>query len=378
MRAPSRARARTQRTNVLSPIIPRNWPRNWFQTRLKIFAIILLALLATSSLTPARLSTQEMPVLVGRIEGDDVTVKTTTSSGVEMNAGPTVVANGSDVTVRSGHALLLLDAGGEVSICAPAHFTLLKSAGATTLALDYGRVHPSLDSSETFTIYTALVVATPVAISGARRDTTLGLDENGEMCILTTRGAMRVEPQFAGQSLIVPQGGVVSLAGGQIESLRSNASSCSCDFPRASVERPHPSPAREIATLSHPLRPEEKKPDVSTPTAPAQEPIYTVLMPPLTFDASSPAPPPDPSPETMLLIREVRVRPSVVFRGHVNPAPLQSALVPSTPSAPADLPPPLHADDHRVESQPGILTRMRNFFRKLAGKAPCAGTGCTN
>jgi len=338
----------------------------------------LLALLATLTLAPARLSTQEMPVIVGRIEGDDLAVKTTTSSGVEINAGPTVVANGSDVTVRSGHALLLLDAGGEVSICGPAHFTLLKSAGATTLALDYGRVHPSLDSPETFTIYTAQVIATPVSISGAARDTTLGLDENGEMCILTARGAMRVEPQFAGQSLIVPQGGVVSLAGGQIESLRGNASSCSCDFPRASMERTRPSPAREIAALSRPLPPEPKKPGAGIPPAPAQEPIYTVLMPPLSFDASSPAPPPDPSPETILLVREARVRTSVVFRGHVNPAPVQSALMQFAPSAPAASPAPMQADDRRVESKPGILMRMRNFFRKLTGQAPCLSTGCTN
>jgi hypothetical protein len=354
---------------VLSPIIPRNWSG----THLKTFAITLLALLAMSSLTPARLSTQETPAIVGRIEGDDLAVKTTTSSGVEINAGPTVVANGSDVTVRSGHALLLLDAGGEVSICGPAHFTLLKSAGATTLALDYGRVHPSLDSSETFTIYTAQVVATPVAISGARRDTTLGLDETGEMCILTARGAMRVEPQFAGQSLIVPQGGVVTLADGQIESLRGNASSCSCDFPRASVERPRPLPAREVGPLSHPLPPEPKKPGASIPPAPAQEPIYTVLMPPLSFDASSPAPPADPSPETILLVREVRVRPSVVFRGHVNPAPVQAMS-----NAPAALPPPQRVEDHRVESQPGLLTRVRNFFRNLAGQQPCASPGCGN
>ncbi len=368
-RAPSRVRTRTQRTNVLSPIIP----RNWFETRLKTFVIMLLAALAAISLTPARLSTQDMPVIVGRIEGDDLAVKTTINGGVELNAGPTVVASGSDVTVRSGHALLLLDAGGEISICGPAHFTLLKSAEAITLALDYGRVHPTLDSSETFTIFTPLVVATPVAISGARRDTTLGLGENGEMCILTARGAMRVEPQFSGQSLIVPQGGVVSLAGGQIESLRGDASSCSCDFPRANMERPRASPSREIGSLSHPLQPEQKKPDVSTPPAPAQEPVYTVLMPPLSFDASSPAPPPDPSPETIHLVREVRMRPLVVFRGHVNPAPVQA-----TPSAPAASPPSRPADDRPAESQPSIMTRVRNFFRKLTGQAPCAGAGCGN
>jgi hypothetical protein len=351
---------------VLSLIIR----RNWFETRLKAFAITLLVVLAAISLTPARLSTQNMPVIVGRIEGDDLAVKTTTNSGVEINAGPTVVANGSDVTVRSGHALLLFDAGGEVSICGPAHFTVVKSTGAITLALDYGRVHPSLDSSETFTIYTPQVVATPVAISGARRDTTLGLDQNGEMCILTARGAMRVEPQFAGQSLIVPQGGVVNLSDGQVESLHSDASSCSCDFPRASMERPRPATSQEISALRRPLEPNRKKLGTATPPAHPQEPVYTVIMPPLSFDASSPAPPPDPNPETILLVREVRMRPTVVFRGHVNPAPVQT-----TPSVVAS-PPPKPADDRPAPSQPGIIARMQNFFRKLTGQAPCAGAGC--
>jgi hypothetical protein len=348
--------------------------RNWFDIRLKTFAITLPVLLAAISLTPARLSTQNMPAVVGRIEGEDLAVKTTTSAGIEINAGPTVVASGSDVTVNSGHALLLLDAGGEISICGPAHFTLVKSTGAITLALDYGRVHPSLESSETFTIYTPQVVATPVAISGARRDTTLGLDQDGEMCILTARGAMRVEPQFAGQSLIVPQGGVVDFSGGQIESLHSDASSCSCDFPRASIKRPLPTASRDIGALSHPLQPKQKKPDTAIPPALSQEPVYTVIMPPLSFDASSPAPPPDPSPETILLVREVRMRPTVVFRGHVNPAPVQVAAA----GAPAALPPSKPSDDRREAPQPGILTRMRNFFHKLTGQAPCAGAGCGN
>jgi hypothetical protein len=314
-----------------------------------------------------------MPAIVGRIEGEDLEVKTTTNAGVEIDAGQTVVASGSDVTVRSGHALLLLDAGGEISICGPAHFTLVKSSGAITLALDYGRVHPSLDSPETFTIYTASVVATPVAIAGARRDATLGLGQDGEMCILTARGAMRVEPQFAGQSLIVPQGGVVNFSGGQIESLRSDASSCSCDFPRASAEGPLASPSREITALSRPRQPNPKNPDAATPPAFSQEPVYTVIMPPLSFDANSPAPPPDPSPETILLVREIRMRPTVVFHGHVNPAPAQAAL-----SASATLPTSKPADNRRANPQPSLMARVRNFFQRLAGKGPCEGSGCTN
>jgi hypothetical protein len=347
--------------------------RNWFETRLKTFAITLLAVLAAIPFAPVRLLTQSMPVIVGRIEGDDLAVKTITNAGVEIDAGPTVVASGSDVTVRSGHALLLLDAGGEISICGPAHFTLVKSTGAITMALDYGRVHPSLDSPATFTIYTPSVVATPVAIAGGRRDATLGLGQDGEMCILTARGAMRVEPQFAGQSLIVPQGGVVDFSGGQIESLRSDASSCSCDFPRARMEPPRPSPSREISALSHPRQPDPQKPDVATPPALSQEPIYTVIMPPLTFDANSPAPPPEPSPETILLVREIRMRPTVVFHGHVNPAPVQAAL-----SASAALPPPTPVADRRANLQPSLMARVRNFFQKLAGKGPCEGSGCAN
>jgi hypothetical protein len=360
---------------VLSVIIR----RNWIKFRLSGIAIALLAIVAAISITPSRLSTQNMPVIIGRIEGDDLEVKTTTKAGIEIDAGPTVVAGGSEVTVRSGHALILLDSGGEISICGPAHFTLVNSTGAITLALDYGRVHPSLSSSETFTIYTASVVATPLSISGARRDTTLGLDQNGEMCILTARGAMRVEPQFAGQSLIVPQGGVVNLTGGQIDSLHSDASSCSCDFPRASMEHARPPISREIATLRHPVQPSRKKPESATPPSLSQGPIYTVIMPPLSFDVNSPSPPPDPSPETILLVREVRMRSTVVFRGHVNPAPaLAAASILAAPTVPATSQPQGPVDDRRKAAEPGLMARLRTFFQKLKGQSPCAGAGCSN
>jgi hypothetical protein len=348
-------------------------PRKRVQSRLKIFAAVLLAILTLLSVRGGRISAQDLPAIVGRIEGDDLEVVTITLTGVERNAAPTVVAGGSEITLRSGHALLSLDSGGEIGICGPAHFKLLKSAGAITLALDYGRVHPSLDSMETFTIYTPTIIATPIAISGGRRDLTVGLEQNGEMCVLTARGAMRIEPQFSDQSLIVPQGGTVSLVGGQIESLRGDASACSCDFPRASLERPRPSPRREISALNHPQQPERMKTDDPPQPAAAGEPIYTVLMPPLSFDSNSPAPPPDPSPETILLVREVRLLPSVVFHGHVNPAPVQTVAATAVTSGPHN-----HTEGPPAESKPGLLDRMRNFFRKLTGRGPCAGAGCTS
>ena len=360
--------------------------KHWVAAWTLLLAAALVALAAVIALRNTPISAQDFPAIIGRIEGDDLEVATTTPAGIEKDAAPTIVATGSDVTLRSGHALVLLNGGGEISVCGPAHFKLIKSSGAVTLALDYGRVHPSLDTADGFTIYTPTIVATPIAISGGRRDLTVGLEPDGEMCVLTARGAMRVEPQFSDQSMIIPQGGTVSLSGGQVNSLQADVSACSCDYPRSRIEpvRPalsqHPqSPAAEqpgeVATLAPPSAPKSRRTqNAAPPSAASGEPVYTVLMPPLSFNANSPEPPPDPSPETIVLVRQVRLRPTFEYRGHVNPAPTQAAapLAATPPTVPApsqEQPPP----------QPGLIDRVRNFFRKLTSTndSPCAGAGCS-
>lgn len=359
---------------MLSLTIPKKYLATWT----KIFAVALLAIIAAFFIRSARIAAQDFPSVLGRIEGDDLEVATKTPAGVETDAAPTVVASGSDVTLRSGYALLLLNGGGQVGICGPAHFKLIKSSGALTLALDYGRIHPLLESADEFKIFTPTIVATPIGIAGAPRDMTVGLGQDGEMCMLTARGAMRVEPQFSEQSVIVPQGGTVSLAGGQIESLQADASACSCDFPRARMEtsdsarNAHSRPARDIGTLAPPAPPDRKRASNAAPPPPTTgEPVYTVLMPPLSFDANSAEPPSDPSPETILLVREVRLRPLVEFRGHVNPAPSEAALPPAPPVAPT---PP---DKRPPASRPSFLDRVRTFFRRLTSfnKASRSGAG---
>lgn len=358
-------------------------PRKRLTTWIKILAVSMPAIVAALSIGNAHISAQDFPAVIGRIEGDDLEVVTTTPTRIETDAAPTVVASGSDVTLRSGHALLMLNAGGEISICGPAHFKLIRSSGAVTLALDYGRVHPSLESTDAFTIYTPTIVATPIAIAAGPRDITVGLEQNGEMCVLTTRGAIRVEPQFfSDQSMIIPQGGIANLSGGQIESLQGDASSCSCDFPRAHMEAPksapsvpaHAQPVPDISALAPPLPPQSRGAQNSQPPSapPSGEPVYTVLMPPLSFNAASPEPPPEPAPETILLVREVRLRPSVEFRGHVNPAPSQAVAAHVSPPA------PIPSSSRPAESPPGIFDRVRSFFRRLTGKGPCAGTGCNS
>jgi hypothetical protein len=346
-----------------------------------LLASALLAVLALLSVRNTKISAQNFPPVVARIEGDDLEVVTSAPSGVERDAAPTVVASGSEVTVRSGHALLMLNTGGEVSVCGPARFKLIESSGTVTLALDYGRVHPSLENSEGFTIYTPAIVATPIAIAGGRRDITLGLQESGEMCMLTARGAMRVEPQFSDQSVIVPQGGTVSLAGGQIESLQADPAACSCDFPRARLQTPqslapaeHSQPPVEISALAPPIAPQRRKTEnLPPPSASGSEPVYTVLMPPLSFNAASPEPPPAPAAETILLVREVRLRPAAEFRGHVSLAP-EPAVPPAAP--PVALAPP---EALPPTEKPTLLDRVRIFFRRLASTAepPCAGAGCS-
>jgi hypothetical protein len=355
---------------------------------LKLFSAALLAVVASVSLRDAHISAQDFPSVIGRIEGDDLEVATTTPSGVQRNASPTVVASGSDVTLRSGHALLMLNTGGEISVCGPAHFKLIQSSGSVTLALDYGRVHPSLESSDVFTIYTPTIVATPIAIAGGMRDATVGLDQSGEMCVLTDRGALRVEPQFAEQSMLVPQGGSMSLSGGEVSSLHADASACSCDYPRARLDAPsatsagsasasHAAPPVDIAALASPVAPPRRKIDsMPAPSASGKEPIYTVLMPALSFNANSPEPPPMPSPETIMLVREVRLRPLYEFRGRVNPAPEQATPAQSQSAAPASASP----NQQAPAPKPGLFDRMRNFFRSLTSNnnetSPCAGVGC--
>jgi hypothetical protein len=378
-----------------------------FAVCVKFFVAALSAVLAilTVPLRDAHLAAQDFPAVIARIEGDDLQVATPTPSGVQTNASPTVVASGSDVTVRSGHALLMLNTGGEVSVCGPAHFHVIESSGAVTLALDYGRVHPALENSEGLTIYTPTVVATPVAIAGGLREATLGLETTGEMCVLAHRGAMRVEPQFAGQSMIVPQGGSVILAGGQLSSLTADASACSCDYPRARLDSPapkqpasadageHASPALDIAALTAPAAPPSRRVDNTAPPAPSgKEPVYTVLMPALSFSANSPEPPPAtastsaPAEEAILLVREVRLRPLFEYRGHVNPAPAverynvspeASSPSPSgaTPGAAPEPTPPKQSP----APKPGLLDRFREFFRRWTTDnetSPCAGVGC--
>src|SRR5580692_10708672 len=142
--------------------------RQFFNARILATSIVALAgfvlyrapLLLPQSTAEARAGSLE---IVGRLTGDDVAVTGAVNIDVENGRSTATLGSGSDVTVRSGQAKIDLVEGGDIAVCGPAHFSVLKSGGSITVALDYGRVHPQLDSAVPLAIYTPLIVATPVA-----------------------------------------------------------------------------------------------------------------------------------------------------------------------------------------------------------------------
>lgn len=281
---------------------------------------------------------------------------------------------------------MTLSGGGQIDICGPAKFTLLQSGAAVTLALNFGRMRVQLPAAAQLRIFTPTIVATPIDIGGAPRDFTVGLDLSDSLCVVATSGALKLEHQFTGEGLIVPQSGEFFLAAGKLLPVAGVVGSCQCaslqariapsasqPLPRspemgltskpqpeppavsegasqpAAFPQPEPPPPaeasnpgpaiqiRQLATANQ-LHPNTPAPSNEVPDAPAVSiPIYKVVMPPLTFSANGPAPPGEPSTDMILLVRIAHVEPEWQFKGRVEAPQLEqvSAREPSrSPSAP--------------------------------------------
>lgn len=297
----------------------------------------------------------QAPEVIGRIEGEAFTARGQVSIAQDGGRSVTTLLSGSEVAVASGHARLTLAEGGEIDICGPAQLSLLKSGGAITLALSYGRVHVRVSAELPLQIYTAMVTASPVSVGGKPRDAVIGLDAGGEMCVYAAHGAVRLENQFSGQRVLVPQLGEVSVPGGQIESVREATGGCRCEIPIAKKESPElpkaPDPAAPVRAHVQEKRDALKK---------EEGPVFTAVMPPLTFSAESPAPPPLPRPQMIQLIRGVRLQPTVYSgrverAGQARQSPQQTATAASEQAQPEAV-------------KVGFGTRFKNFFRRLFGR----------
>src|SRR5580704_13358265 len=302
---------------------------------------------------------------VGLIEGEDIRVTGPMSVEVVGGQTKTILRSGSDVLVKSGQARISLVEGGQISICGPAHFSVLKSGGSLTVALENGAIHAMLEREPALTVYTAEIQAQTVAIGDDPREILVGFESPGMMCIRTYRGALRVEQQLSGRSVIVPQGVDVMLANAQIDAMRNGSGQCRCEL-RIAKSRTIPAPGIGTTARVGESGKSEAAPNASdAPTSSErtdkkEEPIYTVIMPPLRFDANAKVQA-EPDPRLMVIVRRVRVRPSLVFQGRVEEQPVATAA--ATPPQP----PVASAPANSVVPAPqgSVVDRVRSFFRKL-------------
>lgn len=298
---------------------------------------------------------------VGVIEGEAISVNGPMNVEVVHGQVKAVLRSGSKVNVRTGEARIELPEGGQIVICGPAHFSVLKAAGALTLALDSGTIHAQIGSEISLTVYTAQIQAHPISIGNGAEDVVVGLDTAGAMCIRANKGAIRVEQQLTGQSVIVPQGGDVSLANGQIESLQSSGGRCTCELQTAIKLMITKTEVSQLATRDDSKK---KSPEAKQPTQQAvqeneqpEEPVYQVFMPPLRYDAKAKVQA-DFDPNLIILVRRVHVRPTLIFQGRVEGDPvLAQATAPAgAPKKDATLPKP---------AEETTWSRVRSYFRKL-------------
>src|SRR5258708_26805588 len=77
-----------------------------------------------------------------------------------------------------------------------------------------------------------------VAIGDGPRDALVGFDASGAMCIGAIHGAIRVEQQLIGQSVLIPQAGDIFVFNGQLDNLRSSAGHFACELQIAKTTSP--------------------------------------------------------------------------------------------------------------------------------------------
>jgi hypothetical protein len=170
-----------------------------------------------------------------------------------------------------------------------------------------------------------------------------------------------LEQQLTGQSVLIPQAGDVLLPNGQLDGLRATAGHCACDLQAAKAIPPAQPEVSQLASTEEAprkvpnARPDPLPPPVDRPAA-KEEPIYQVFMPPLIYDANAKVQPEIDS-RMIVLVRRVRVRPTLLFQGRVagvtaataTPAPSVASNAPKTAAPAGD----------------SFVNRVRSFVRKL-------------
>jgi hypothetical protein len=338
-------------------------------------ALLALGTMALWALSSPVVGTAQTPTpepqgeIIGTIEGQAIALKGPMSVQVVGNEVKTLLRSGVDVRVKTGQARIELTAGGTIAICGPAHISMLKTANALTIALDSGTIHAHVEGKLTLTIFTAQIQAKPIAIGDGPQDVLVGFDTPGLMCVRAARGAVRLEEQFGSQSVVVPQGGDVVLANGQLEGLRSNSALCACEAYSAPQEHASSSPEISVPATSEEVKKSaaknasDSKSPAPAPDPPkaANEPTYQVFMPPLRYDASQKVQD-EPDPKLIVLVRRVRVRPTLIFESKVegeaagSGAKSLSAAATKPQNTTTKAPPPANGS---------LVDRVKSFLKSL-------------
>ena len=335
--------------------------------RRRTLALAVICTVAAGAFLTAAAARTDQPLsdTVGTIDGALIAISGPMSVEVVHGLTKTILRSGSDVRVKSGSARIDLVEGGQITICGPAHFSVLKSGGSLTIALDTGTIHVYIEREPALTIYTPQIQAQTVAIGDGPQDALFGFDTEGAMCMRANQGAVRIEQQLTGQSVLIPQGGDVLFLNGQLDTLRGSAGHCSCE---AQVAKAAP-PQLEIGQLATAEEARKNAPAVkpNLPPAPAEkpavkeEPVYQFFMPPLIYDANAKVQS-EVDPRMIALVRRVRVRPTLIFQGRVE-AGTVAAVTP--PSAPAPGGTTAQKPSASAPASDSIVDRVRHFVRKL-------------
>lgn len=316
-----------------------------------------LGLFCLTCTAPAQPTT---PDIVAHIQGNDLSI-----NDQPLVAASTLVSveNGNVVTVHSGEASMRLANGGEVSVCGPAKFTVLaNSDGAITLALDFGRVHVNLPGSIDLRVLTPAIVATPIDINGGKRDIVVGLDQNDSLCVLAAAGAVRLEQQFSGQRMIVPESGDFSLQSGQLVPVTDTGGSCKCAAaPQTAPEQTFgtdtastfPTPAGTHSFAS----PFQQQVANAPLLAPSENRID---LPAMAYSSAAPSPPTVPTEETAALVRKIRDDPDWEFTGSVSAPDFARAM--SRALGESDEPAELHHSTESAKKPGGFWASLKRLL----------------
>jgi hypothetical protein len=180
------------------------------------------------------------------------------------------------------------------------------------------------------------------------------------MCIRANKGAVRIDQQLTGQSLLIPQNGDVSIANGQLESLQTTTGRCACEL--QITAKPADPVVTEVSVLASTdeLKKKAAAPKPAKSSAPAAnestEPVYQVFMPPLQYDAKAKVQQ-EYDAKVIVLVRRARVRPTLIFQGKVEG---ESVVAESSPP-----PAPPKIDESKKLDEANTWNRVRTFFHKL-------------